>query len=40
VQSVYISYNVCQRFLTIFILEEKIAIFNDFYLTSERLEQL
>jgi len=33
-------YYVCQRFLTIFILEEKIAIFNDFYLTSERLEQL
>ncbi len=36
----YISYKVYQRFLTIFILEEKIAIFNDFYLTSERLEQL
>jgi hypothetical protein len=31
---------LCQRFLTIFILDEKIAIFNDFYLTSERLEQL
>jgi len=31
---------VCQRFSTIFILEEKIAIFNDFYFTSERLEQL
>jgi len=32
--------NDFQRFLTIFIFEEKIAIFKDFYLTSERLEQL